>query len=117
MKILLQNMEFFAYHGVYPDEQKNGNLFSVDLEFDADLEHAAKTDNLDDTLDYEQIYNLVQQEINITSNLLENIAGRICDAVKTSYPEISFLKVRVTKHNPPLSGKVQKVSVEKSVSR
>ncbi|MDR1543636.1 MAG: dihydroneopterin aldolase [Prevotellaceae bacterium] len=113
MKILLQNMEFFAYHGVYPDEQKNGNLFSVDVEFDADLTLAERTDKIDDTLDYEQIYNIIQQEMNIVSNLLENVAGRIFSAVKESYPEISFLKVRVTKHNPPLNGKVQKVSVEK----
>jgi dihydroneopterin aldolase len=112
MKVLLQNMEFFAYHGVYPDEQKNGNLFSVDVEFDADLSLAAKTDKIDDTLNYELIYNIIQQEMNIPSNLLENVSGRIYGAIKESYPEISFLKVRVTKHNPPLNGKVHKVSVE-----
>ena len=111
MNILLENMEFHAFHGIYPDERKNGNKFSVDLEFEADLQRAAKTDDIDDTINYEQIYNIIQQEMSITSNLLENVASRIYNAVKEQFAEISTLKVKVTKHNPPLNGKVQNVSV------
>ena len=111
MKILLENMEFHAFHGVYSDEKKNGNTFSVDLEFEADLQRAAETDDIDDTVNYELIYNIIQQEMNITSNLLEHVASRIYNAVKEQFPEISTLKVKVTKQNPPLNGKVQKVSV------
>ena len=111
MKIFLENTEFHAFHGIYPDEKKNGNKFSVDLEFEADLLCAAETDDIDDTINYELIYNIIQQEMNITSNLLENVASRIYNAVKEQFPEISTLKVKVTKHNPPLNGKVQKVSV------
>lgn len=105
-------MSFHAFHGVYPDEKKQGNLFSVDLEYSADLQHAAETDNISDTIDYELIYNIIQQEMNIQSNLLENVASRIYNAVKGQFPEISTLKIKVTKHNPPLNGIVQKVSVE-----
>lgn len=111
MKVFLENMEFHAFHGVYSDEKKNGNTFSVDLEFEADLQRAAETDNIDDTINYELIYNIIQREMNIPSNLLENVAGRIYKAVKARFPDISALQVKVTKHNPPLNGKVQKVSV------
>ena len=104
-------MEFHAFHGIYPDEKKNGNKFSVDLEFKADLQRAAKTDDIDDTINYELIYNIIQQEMNIASNLLENVANRIYKAVKEHFPKILTLKVKVTKYNPPLNGKVQKVSV------
>jgi dihydroneopterin aldolase len=112
MKIILENMEFHAYHGVYPDEKKYGNIFSVDLEFSADLQRAAQTDNINDTINYELIYNIIQQEMNIASNLLENVANRIYSSIKENFPKISALKVRISKKNPPLNGKVQKVCVE-----
>ena len=104
-------MEFHAFHGVYSEEKKLGNTFSIDLEFEADLRRAAETDKIEDTIDYEQIFNTIQQEMSVSSNLLENVANRVYDAVRKQFPEISALKVKVTKHNPPLKGKVQKVSV------
>lgn len=105
-------MEFHAFHGIYADEKKNGNKFSVDLEFEANLQRAAETDDIDDTINYELIYNIIQQEMNIASNLLENVVSRIYNTVKEQFPEISTLKIKVTKHNPPFkNGKVQKVSV------
>jgi dihydroneopterin aldolase len=110
--IRLENMEFRAFHGIYPDEKKNGNTFSVDLELSANLQRAADTDNIDDTINYELIYSIIQQEMYITSNLLENVANRIYKSIKEHFPEISTLKVKVIKQNPPLNGKVHKVSVD-----
>lgn len=106
-------MEFYAFHGVYDEEKAEGNRFSVDVEFDADLNKAANSDDINDTLNYEIIYNFIADEMKIPSNLLENVVERVFYSIKSNFIEIKSLKVRVTKHNPPLDGKVQRVSVEK----
>ena len=54
-------MNFFAYHGVYPDEKKNGQNFIVDLELYTDLSTAGKSDNLKHTIDYSNVYEIIKQ--------------------------------------------------------
>jgi len=112
MKIYLENMLFYANHGVYEAEKQKGNMFSVDIELEADLQKAASSDNLNDTLNYEQIYDITAAEMKIRSNLLENVAERIFIKINHNFPQITSLKVKVSKHNPPFKGRVEKVSVE-----
>jgi dihydroneopterin aldolase len=106
-------MEFHAYHGVYEEERSIGNRFCVDVKFEANLIKAAATDAIEDTINYEIIYEIVASEMSITSKLLENVTERIFAKIKSEFPHISALSVKITKNNPPLKGKVQKVSVEK----
>ena len=60
-RIILNEMNFFAYHGVYPDEKKNGQNFIVDLELYTDLSTAGKSDNLKHTIDYSNVYEIIKQ--------------------------------------------------------
>lgn len=109
--IELEGMEFYAYHGHFREEQVVGNRFIVDLQIGTDTDKAAKSDNLKDALDYQKVYGLVSEEMSKKSFLLENIAGRIKERMLSVFPQITYLKLKVTKVNPPLGGKVQKVSV------
>ncbi len=109
--IELEGMEFYAYHGHFREEQVVGNKFIVDLQIGTDTDKAAKSDNLKDALDYQKVYELVSTEMSKKSFLLENIAGRIKERMLSDFPQISYLKLKVSKVNPPLGGKVQKVSV------
>ena len=104
-------MEFFAYHGCYREEQVVGTKFIVDLYIEADLSKSEKSDNLSDTINYQDIYFLVKKEMETNSFLLEHIGRRILNSVKEHFPEILKVKINVSKMNPQLGGKNKNVSI------
>lgn len=109
--ISIENMEFHAYHGCYKEERITGNRFLVDLEIATDLKGAAVTDNLAETLNYQLAYDLVKEQVEFRSHLLENVAGRILDSLYASFPDIEKATVKVSKMNPPMGGQIERVSV------
>ena len=68
--IKLEHMEYYAFHGHFKEEQIVGNKFLVDVTIDTDLEKPAKSDRLEDTLNYQKIYHIVRFELTKKSNLL-----------------------------------------------
>lgn len=99
----LEGMEFHAYHGCLEHEKTEGNTFIVDFKAEIDVIRPALSDNLEDTLNYAVIYDLVAEEMGVASNLIENVAGRIVSAIESRFPELEF-SVRVSKKNPPVDG-------------
>jgi 7,8-dihydroneopterin aldolase/epimerase/oxygenase len=108
-KIQLEGMEFFAYHGCFAEEQIIGTRFTVDLEFDYDTSKAEESDHLTQTVNYQEVYRIVKEEMDKKSYLLEHVGRRILGAVKKAFPGISNVKVRICKVNPPVGGKVRQV--------
>ena len=102
--IELEGMEFHAYHGCLEKERREGNTFIVDFHAETELEKAVKTDELGKTIDYGRVYDIVAGQMAIPSNLLENVAGRILDAIRKEFDDVLFLIVRVSKKNPPVNG-------------
>ena len=100
-------MEFKAYHGCLEQEKVRGNSFTVDFRGELDLSAAAESDNLDDTINYAEIYEIVSDEMSIPSELLENVAGRIVKAIEKRFPQIARFSVRVSKKRPPVEGVTQ----------
>lgn len=109
--IQLENMEFYAYHGHFKEEQIVGNKFLVSLSIETDLKKAAKTDNLNDTLNYHKAYQVVKEEMSHKSYLLENIASRILDSLYRNFTGIIIATVKISKINPPVGGKMDCVSI------
>ncbi|MBN1198692.1 MAG: dihydroneopterin aldolase [Bacteroidales bacterium] len=109
-KIILEGMEFFAYHGCFQEEQVIGSRFIVDVELETDTAKAEVTDHLEDTVNYQSVYGLVRHEMEQKSRLLEHVGRRILDGIATAYPEITSLKITVSKVNPPLGGKVKQIA-------
>lgn len=105
-------MEFYAYHGCFEEEQKIGTWFNVDLSLEADTSKAEESDNIEDTVNYQAVYQVVKEQMMIPSHLLENVARRILDAIGKNFPAVSYAWVKVKKMNPPLSGVMESVSVE-----
>lgn len=110
-KILLENMEFFAYHGCFEEERIIGNKFFVDLEIDTDTSKAEKSDDLRDTLNYQDVYNVLKEQMQEKSHLLEHLGRRIIDALDRRFSNISHVKIKVSKMHPPLGGKMRSVSL------
>ena len=109
--ISLEGLEFFANHGFYEEEQKIGNKYSVDIKIEADFEKAAVSDKLEHTINYENLYQIIQQEILQRSRLLEHIAKRIIERVRQEFEHIGTVEVSVSKYNPPLGGICHKAKV------
>ncbi len=105
--IELEGMEFKAYHGCLEQEKVRGNVFTVDFRGELDLKAAAESDNIGDTLNYADIYEIVAEEMSIPSELLENVAGRIVLSIEKNFPELISFSVRVSKKRPPVEGVAQ----------
>lgn len=113
-EIFLEGLAFYAFHGVYQAEADLGNHFEVDLYIGFFEKGLSKEDNLANTLDYVLAYQIVKQEMEIRSQLLEHVADRIGIALLDKFKEIEFVKIKISKINPPLSGLCKRVSVQKS---
>jgi 7,8-dihydroneopterin aldolase/epimerase/oxygenase len=111
-KILLEDIELYAYHGHFPEEKNIGSRFLVNAEIDAALDDVFKTDNLKDTFDYQKAYNIIVEEMKQPTALLEKLADRIAGSIINSSEIIQSVKIKVAKLNPPLGGSVKSVAVE-----
>lgn len=109
--ISLEDMEFKAYHGCYALEKIVGNRFLVNLTIDAELDNAAKNDNVSETINYLTVYSIVADCMRHKSDILENVTLRIIDTIYASFPEVKRVCATVSKLAPPLGGKIGKVSV------
>jgi dihydroneopterin aldolase len=109
--IRLKNIKIFAFHGCLVEEEKIGSDYLVNLSVNANLEHAAKTDELKDTVDYVHLQKIVKQEMAIRSKLLEHVGQRIINTIFKEILLVNTVKVTVSKLNPPIGGDVAEVSV------
>ena len=116
-KIYLDDMRFYAYHGVMEQERRVGGEYSVSLTVEADLADAVCTDDVADTINYAELYTLVKHEMTVPSKLLEHVAGRIGQRVIAEHERITALTVRVTKLNPPIGADCNGASVELIMTR
>ena len=110
--ISIEGMEFFAYHGCFKEEQVIGTKFRCDLFLEVDTTKAEHTDNLHDTVNYQEVYEMVKEEMKTKSKLLEHVGRRILDQVKNKFPQVTHARLKIRKLNPPLGGKMDFVSLE-----
>lgn len=99
--ISIENMEFYAYHGCFEEEQKIGTRFQVDLNMEVDTSLSENSDNLNDTVDYLAVYQSVKDEMMKPSKLLEHLARRILNRVGRDFANVKYARVKVKKMNPP----------------
>jgi dihydroneopterin aldolase len=110
----LNAMEFYAYHGCHAEERLRGNNFLVDIVLDVNIDKASQSDSLSDALDYVDVYEIVRQQMAITSFLLENVTTRILSALVQKFPNIERATVYITKLCPPVGGKMHSFSVSET---
>jgi len=110
-QIELKQMVFHAFHGVDPQERKVGNRFVVDLLLTLPLEKAMESDDLNDTVNYALVYEVVKKEMEIPSNLIEHVAGRIVQSLHDRFPQISIVRLKLSKINPPIGADMESASI------
>ncbi|WP_183565082.1 dihydroneopterin aldolase [Mucilaginibacter sp. SP1R1] len=111
INIALQGAEFFSHHGFYPEEQKLGCRFIVDIEVAFIPQGDINEDDLDNTVDYERLYIIVCEEMKHPRKLIETVGQSITDRIKNKYPFVKNIRVTIKKLNPPLMGKVAHSSI------
>lgn len=116
-KVKINNIRVYAHHGCLREESIVGSEYSVDVIVGTNLSKASVSDALIDTVDYVQIHQIVKEEMQIASKLLEHVAKRIIDRVLTEIVMVDAVEVSVSKINPPIGGDVEKVTVVLSSKR
>lgn len=112
-RMQLKRMVFYGYHGVYPEENKLGQKYFVDLDMRMDLGRAARSDDVNDTVNYADIHALVKGIVEGPPvKLIETLTENIASAVLGTYTSIIKATVSVTKPNPPFDITFDGVTVE-----
>ncbi|MFD1957194.1 dihydroneopterin aldolase [Paenibacillus thailandensis] len=112
-KMILTGMQFYGYHGVFPEENRLGQRFRVDLELLLDLSGASATDELEYTVNYAELHGLVKTIVEgAPFKLIEALAGDIATKVLGAYTMVNEVTVRVTKPNPPFDVHFDGVTIE-----
>ncbi|MFN1216670.1 dihydroneopterin aldolase [Chryseobacterium kwangjuense] len=111
-KIFLEEVKIYAYHGVLPEENIIGTYYILNVELHTDLWKAAETDDLHDTISYADINAIMHKEMSIKSKLLEHVAGRMITGIHDAFPQISYIKLKITKTSPPMQGEMKGASIE-----
>lgn len=105
-------MRLYAYHGVMEQEHVVGGEYEVSVWVNYDFQNAIDSDNLDDTISYADLCDIVKREMSIPSKLVEHVAGRIAKATIKTFPLVKKVKVRVAKVNPPMAADCSGAGVE-----
>jgi len=116
MRISLNKLLFVGYHGLYPEEKKLGNNYSVEIDIDFNPKQAI-IDQLDQTIDYVLVYAIVKKWMEIPTPLLETLVGKIADDILSSQPLANTVFVKITKLHLPISSFEGNVSVKIEKSR
>jgi FolB domain-containing protein len=110
-KIFIKDLRVFGYHGYLPEEREKGQDFVIDILMSLDLRAAGKSDDINDTVDYREVINLVSEIVSRERfSLIEALAERITAAILSSF-KVTKVKLDVKKTEAPLEQAVGFVGV------
>ncbi|MBN1300430.1 MAG: dihydroneopterin aldolase [Melioribacteraceae bacterium] len=116
--IRIKNATFYAYHGALQEEQIIGGKFEVDLEITTDFSSAASSDNLKETLNYDEVYKFVGIIVHAKKYyLIEALAVNIADKLIEKFASIQNIVVKVRKRSVPIGGVIDFVEAEVDKAR
>ncbi len=110
-RISLTGMDFHAYHGHYDLEQQTGSHFLVGVEIDTMLGTVGEDDEVESTVNYLTVYEIVHRVMQHKQRTIERVALNIIEALEASFPQIVHIECRVEKLAPPLGGKCRSAAV------
>ncbi len=101
--LLLEGLRFFGYHGVYPEETALGQRFTVDITMELDLRSAAARDDLQATVDYFAVYEVVRVIVEgEPRKLVETVVDECARAILNDFPMIDAVEVTMRKPGAPI---------------
>lgn len=112
-KMMLSRMEFYGYHGVFPEENKLGQRFYADVELYYSMAKAGRNDDLQATVNYAEVYECVRKIVEEkTFKLIEALAENVASAVLEAFSLVEEITVRIIKPHPPFDIHFEGATVE-----
>ncbi|MBS1636373.1 MAG: dihydroneopterin aldolase [Bacteroidetes bacterium] len=109
--INIEGIRLYGYHGCLEEEGKIGGEYIIDVSMTVNFMEAAVSDDLSQTIDYCDIFNIAREEMAVRSKLIEHVGKRIYDRIQKGFPQLEHCTVKVTKLLPPMNGPVDRVSI------
>ena len=100
--ITINNIQLWGYHGCLKEERITGTKYVIDFLMKFDTSKAEYSDDINDTIDYSKIYNIIIEEFKTPVNLIEFLGRNILNAIKLQFPQITESSIKIKKYNPPL---------------
>lgn len=116
MKIILKDLEFYAYHGVHPEEQTIGGLYLVNISIEMKT-HAASITALNQTIDYTKVYAIIKQLMLQPTQLLETICIAFANFILQEFTLADVVEISIVKKHPPISNFMGSVGVNYTKKR
>lgn len=111
-RIFIRGLSLHAYHGVMAHEAKVGQSFTIDLDLEIDLSAAAQSDKVMDTVSYDKVVDCASDAFCAQRfRLIEAAAGRVADAVLTTFPRVRSVRVTIHKPHAPIAATFDDVGV------
>lgn len=106
-------MKFYAYHGVFEEENRLGQRFEADVVLETDLKPASETDNLEKSVDYGEVYQITKKVVEGQAyDLVESIAEDVASELLSSFTIVQRVTVKIIKPDPPIPGHYNYVAIE-----
>jgi len=110
--IEIQNLRIHAFHGVLPQEHTVGNLYEINCILTTDFQAALESDDLNDTISYAEVVEIIEKEMRTPSKLLEHVGGRICKSLRMQYGDkLQSTDLRIAKLSPPICADIQACAI------
>lgn len=101
LQTALENLEFFAHHGLYADEHEKGGMFKVDVWIDEELPDDHNLSDITGVINYEDIFKIVQEEMQIRRDMIEDLGKTILQRINHHLIDREVITtVKITKPNP-----------------
>ncbi len=114
-KTSINDIEFFSFHGLYPEEKLTGGKFIVDVNIEQEVDNKSSMKRLVEVVNYEQLFSIVKHEMDQPKDLIETVAKNILDTIGSRIHHIKHAEVKITKLNP--AGLFKSGSASASLSR
>lgn len=112
--ITIDKLRLLCNHGVLEQERVVGNEFDVTVVFNYDATKAVMSDNIFSAISYAEVITVIRRTMATPSSLLEHAAGRVIDALATTFPSMISITVSITKIAPPIPAQMRGVTVSLS---
>ena len=110
--IILKDIRLYAYHGVYEQERQTGDYYTVNLRLKFDFTAALTSDDIADTANYAEAYDIIREEMKSPSLLIEHVAGRICRRLEEHFAGAEEIRLSILKENPPMGAECGGAGIE-----
>ena len=111
MRVVVNNIKTYSFHGCLDEEAVIGSDYRVDIVVDVKNKLSHQNDDLNQTVDYSLVTQIVVEEMAIRSKLIETVAARIIKRIHKECEHKEYVTATVTKINPPIDGDVEAVCV------